>query len=104
MSEPAISDDEFEATMAQVSAAMAHAPADRITAALLYLLVQVSTRGGCIHTLYAIGHHLELLAAHKGTNPMLRTTCLQLRDHWLRSIAAAREQAAQGESAAAVVH
>jgi hypothetical protein len=49
---------------------------ERLTMALLYLLVQFSTRGGCIRTVLAIGQHLEMLAARRDIGPALRTTGL----------------------------
>lgn len=57
---------------------------DRVVMGLLYLLVRVSTRGACAGMTYAIGQHLEMLAAHRDASPRLRATSLALRNHWMR--------------------
>jgi hypothetical protein len=61
----------------------ARAEADRLLAALLYLLVRTATDGACMRQALAVGQHLEMLAAHPGAGWPLRTTALQLRDRWL---------------------
>jgi hypothetical protein len=78
----------------EASAALAcAAPSDRVVMGLLYMLVQLSTRGACRHVILGIGGHLEMLARHRDASPALRTTALQLRDHWMRCIAVADRQA-----------
>lgn len=78
----------------EASAAIAAAaPTERVIMGLLYMLVQLSTRGACRHMVLAIGAHFEILARHDGASPELRTTALQLRDHWMRCIANANDSA-----------
>jgi hypothetical protein len=60
---------------------------DRTTAALLYLLVQAATRGACMPMLFAIGQHLERLAANRETGSHTRGTALRLHELWLRALA-----------------
>lgn len=60
---------------------------DRTTAALLYLLVQTATRGACTPMLFAIGQHLERLAANRDTGSYTRGTALRLHELWLRALA-----------------
>lgn len=62
----------------------AHEP---VIAGLLYLLVQASTRGACMHQVRAIAHHLELLAQQQETGAMLRDTCLKLHVQWMQCMA-----------------
>jgi len=62
----------------------AHEP---VVAGLLYLLVQASTRGACMHQVLAIGHHLDLLAQQQASGAMLRDTCLKLHAQWMQCIA-----------------
>ncbi|HXF46537.1 MAG TPA: hypothetical protein VNK91_10505 [Burkholderiaceae bacterium] len=67
----------------------ARAEADRLTAAVLYLLVRTATDGACVQQALAVGQHLEMLAAHPGAAWPLRTTALQLRERWMRYCAQA---------------
>lgn len=60
---------------------------DRIVMGLIYLLVQLATRGTCATRVLAIGQHLEMLSSRRDISPALRATTLQLRDHWLRCCA-----------------
>jgi hypothetical protein len=82
----------------------APATPDRIASALLYLLVQMCTRGACCNKVLAIGQHLEMLAAHPDTGAELRTVSLQLRDHWLRCCAEAQANVAAESVTSAVIH
>ncbi len=75
---------------AEAAAALKPMPADHIVIALLYMLVQLSTRGACGRVVLAIGRHLEMLAGHADTTAALRTLCLQLRDQWLQCVADAQ--------------
>lgn len=72
-----------------IDAAAARAEAERLTAALLYLLVRTATEGACMRQALAVGQHLEMLATHAGAGWPLRTTALQLRDRWMRYCAQA---------------
>lgn len=67
----------------------ARAEAERVLAALLYLLVRTATDGACMQQAFAVGQHLDMLAAHPGAGESLRTTALRLRDRWLRHCAQA---------------
>ncbi|MGH6623861.1 MAG: hypothetical protein ACREBN_07810, partial [Burkholderiaceae bacterium] len=49
---------------------------DRIVMALLYLLVQLATRGGDAARVMAIGQHLEMLSGRRDISPPLRATTL----------------------------
>jgi hypothetical protein len=66
----------------------------RLLASLLYLLVRLTTQGGCLGMAFAVGRQFELLAAHPRIDGPLRAAALQLRDHWLRCCA--RLEAAHG--------
>ena len=93
-SDPRTNPDPDGTFASEASAALAAAPPpDRVVMGLLYMLVQLSTRGACRHVIVGIGGHLEMLARHRGVSPELRTTALQLRDHWMRCIANADQQA-----------
>jgi hypothetical protein len=78
--------------------------AQRITAALLYMLVQLATRGACANVIAAIGQHLEMLAAQRDIGPMLRSASLRLHDQWRRSCPEAQAAAAAEAAARRAVH
>lgn len=92
---PSASDPDIDGLLdAEAAAALKPTPADHIVIALLYMLVQLSTRGACGHVVLAIGRHLEMLAAHADSTAALRILCLQLRDQWLQYVADAQARAA----------
>jgi hypothetical protein len=72
---------------AQLRAEAAAIDEQRLLASLLYLLVRLTTQGGCLGMAFAIGRQFELLAAHPRVQGRLRAAALQLRDHWLRCCA-----------------
>lgn len=77
---------------------------ERVLTALLYLLVQFSTRGGDVGVVMAIGQHLEMLAARCDISPSLRATSLQLRRRWLRACLQAQAAAQREHPSAHRMH
>lgn len=73
----------YEQTMPPSAPAEVGAEAERLLAALLYLLLRTATDGASVQQALAVGQHLEMLAAHPGAGWRLRATALQLRDRWL---------------------
>jgi len=69
-------------------------PDDRIAAVLLFLLVQATTRGACMHQMQSIGQHLRMLADERSASALLRETCAKLHAHWAKCLASVETERA----------
>jgi hypothetical protein len=77
------------------------AHAHLLLSATLYLMSTFALERSCVRLAETIEQHLQLLVARDDADPLVRSTCAQLRAKWHDSIAAYRSRAAAAAQAQA---